>query len=327
MGQWGLHRVQWGAESTKGTAVSAAKILTNLDGQIEDLSEKQIKQLEYYSGLLAGDSQNAEVFVSDMGQIPLEGDATYESLAYWLNAGWKAVTATTSAGSANWDFTPPTSAANVVKTFTMQAGDNTETLTMNYCFLSEWELSAETNDTTKLSGTMLGRQVQAVASFSAATAISATPMAGNLWKLYSDAVTGTVGTTQISATLRKFSLKNTNGFHQKNFMDGVLYPTSDGQARPELSFEATYEYNANATQARTDWKANTQKRVRLLHGASPTANPSFYADLPVTIEKVNPIEDSDGNTTVVVNYRIIPVGATTADFARFVLNNSLTSGL
>lgn len=325
MGAYGLRRIQVGAESTKGTAVTAGKVLTGIDGQIEDMSELQTKKEEYYSGLLPGSQSGTPVFVSDTCEVAIEGDATYENLSYLLNSHWKSVSPTTAATSDTWLFPAPTTAANSPKTMSIQTGDDTEQLKCTYGLLPELNLKGSVNDTLKVSGKFAGRSVTAASTgFDSATNISATTMPFNLCKLYVDASSGTVGTTLLSATLIELDLKSNSGVHHKQFADGNLPPTSDGQARPEVTLDVVLEYNSNAITVRDDWKNKREKRLRFLSGTATTANPSFYVDMAGYWVKAKKIGERDGNTTIAATFRCLPAGTTTADYVNWSLINSVT---
>jgi hypothetical protein len=304
-----LQRIQVGKESVKGTAVTAGKVLTGIKGQIEDMSELQIRQLDYQTGLMTGSNQGTPVFVSDTWKVSLDGDATPENLVYILNAGWDSATPTTSAAvlTAGWAFGAPTTATNPLQTLTTQTGDNTEQLKGSYSMITDFELSGKVNDVWKIKGNMVGRSVTAASTgFDTATPLPATPLAVNNNKWFMDPASGTVGTTALTGTVREFSIKPKSMYHQKTYQDGVLYPTGDGQGEASATLDLVIEYNSNAIALRNSWKQGQAKRVRVLNGANPTATPAVYVDMAGYISKVQPLGDSDGNSTVGVTLTCAP---------------------
>lgn len=326
MGQYGLRKLQVGKEGTKGTAVTAGVILTGLDGQMADTSTEQEKPLQYQTGLLPGSNQGSPVFVTDLFEVAFNGEATFENLPYVLSAGWQGATPVTAGSGTTWTFPPPTTAANSNKTLTVQTGDNTEQLKGAYGIIPEFELKGSVNDTLKLSGKIMGRSVTAgTGGFDAATPLAATTMPVNNFKIYYDPASGTIGTTQLSATIREFDVKAKSGFHLKQFADGVLYPTSDGQAQPDVEIDMVLEYNSNAVSIRSDWKNKNQKRMRIQSGSSITALNTFNIDVAGYITNVAAIAEKDGNTTAAVKFHCMPAGTTTADYVSFNLVDSVSA--
>jgi cellulase/cellobiase CelA1 len=330
MGATQLQRIQVGPETVKGTAVTTGKVLTGIKGQIADMSELKTVQNDYQTGLMTGSDQGAPVFVSDVFEVALDGDFTPENGAYLLNAAWGSATPATTASvlTAAWTFAAPTTAINSPKTLTVQTGDNTEQLKGSYGLITDFEIKGAVNDVWKFTGKLQGRSVSAASTgFDSATALAATPLQTNMTKVFMDAASGTVGTTQLTATVREFSLKPKSGFHHKQFQDGVLYPTSDGQAKPEATLDLVLEYNSNAIGLRADWKNKAAKRVRVLNGASATATPAVYFDVAGYVSKFQPLGDKDGNSIVGVTLTCAPQGTTNLDFCNFKVINTLTGGL
>jgi len=329
MGSYDLRKVQMAVESVKGTAGTAFRIMTGLDGQIKDASELKQEELEFYTGMLTGDYNSTPVFVSDIAELKLEGDLTAENAVYMLANWWQDVSPTVSTATATWVFNPPTTATNTRKTHTIETGDDYEQLRATYAIATEFEIKASANDVTKVSTTFAARSVTAVTTgFSAATAISsANYYPANLWKIYSDPTGSSVGTTQLTSTLREWTLKGKNGAHQKQYMDGVLYPTGDGQARPSISLDLVLEYNTNAALARQQWKAKTMRRIRLQQGAATSTMYGMTVDLAAYINDVDTISSAEGNSTVGVSLMLAPAGTAATDYLRFIVVNGLTAGL
>jgi hypothetical protein len=90
MAQTRLQRLQVGLESTAGTPVSTAKLLTGIMGQIEDTSAFALVNVGYQTGLLTGNNTGTPIFMNDYAEVALDGDFTYENAAYLLER-WLAV--------------------------------------------------------------------------------------------------------------------------------------------------------------------------------------------------------------------------------------------
>jgi hypothetical protein len=317
MGAYGLRRIQVGKETTKGTAVTAGKIL-ELEGQIEDTSELQMRPADYNTGLLPGSNSGSPVFVSDLAECGFEGDFTCEVAPYILSAGWASAAPVTAATGSTWVFPAPTTAINTPATMTVQTGDNTEQQKATYGLIPEFSIKGATNDTAKTSGKFMLRSATAASTgFDSATNLAATTMPVNLFKIYSDPATGTVGTTQLVATVRDFDIKVKSKFHHKQFADGNLAPTSDGQGRPEVEIDLVLEYNSTAVAIRNQFESISQRRLRFQSAATVTANNTFYMDAAGYWSNPKKIAEKDGNTTVAITFKALPAGTTTADYVNF----------
>jgi hypothetical protein len=332
MGQTRLQRIQVGLETVPGTGVTAAKLLTGILGQIEDTSAFALVNIDYQTGLLTGNQSGSPVFMNDYAEVQLDGDFTFENAAYLLNMGWQSVAGATAASAASgmvFDFGAPTSAPNTVKTGTIQTGDNYEQLKAVYGFITQFSIKGSANETVKYSGKAQLKAVSAVTTgFDAATAIAGTPMQSNLFKLYADPASGTAGTTQVTGTLREFSLNVDTGLHPKQFLDGSASYTNHGQDRPKVTLDVVLELNANSSAIRSDWKNRNQKTPAPLDQQRRDDQPqSFYKDLSGYWSKMQKIGDKDGNTIVAATFTCAPAGTTTNDFLNFKVVNSLTGGL
>jgi hypothetical protein len=69
MGQTRLQRIQVGLETTPGTGVTAAKLLTGILGQIEDTSAFALVNIDYQTGLLTGNQSGSPVFMNDYAEV------------------------------------------------------------------------------------------------------------------------------------------------------------------------------------------------------------------------------------------------------------------
>lgn len=327
MGSSNLRKLQVGPETTKGTAVSAAKILVGLDGQIKDTSNLDERQLTYYQGLMTG-ATTAPIFLTDTAEVALTGDLTFENAPYIFSAGWKSISPVTGAGSAVWAFPPPTTSLNSPKTFTIQTGDDTEQLKATYGFIDSFEIQGKSNEVLTTKGKFLGRSVSAaVTGFDTATALGATQIPFNLCRLYVDTTGTAFGTTAVTGTLREYTLKVDPGFHFKNFSDGTLAPTSDGQDRPKVTLDVVVEYNSSATGIRANWKAKTAQNIRFISASATSVNPSVYFDTAGYWDMVDSISDAAGNTVVKASFIASPVSTANSGYVQFNVLNAATGGL
>lgn len=325
-----LRKIQIGSETTAGTTTAATALWRGL-GTIEDRRETKFPQedIGYISGvdrtyvpqLLAALSMDA---------VP----ATFEQLPYIFEAGIKAVGtgAADGVGSGKvYTYTGPTTALNTIRTYTLEGGDNTEAERMEYSFVEAFKLTGKPKEALMMSADWLGRQV----TLNAFTGAIALPTIEDILfskaKLYLDAVGGTIGTTQLTNTFMGMELTVKTGWRPVFTADGNLYFSFAKLTPPEVLCKVTFEHDASGQARKVDWRAQTPRLLRISFlGNALTTNGTTYnnktlnLDMAAKIEKVDKLDEIDGNDVLKVSFRIRN-NATGALFFKAVVVNELAS--
>jgi hypothetical protein len=304
-----LRRIQLGAETTAGTAV-AATALWRGKGTIQDDSPQKFAEEDI--GFLVGvDRTYLPKQAAKIAFDPVE--ATYEQLPYILTAGIKALTTGVADGVGSgkiYAYPFSTNAANTVKTFTIEGGDDQQEEEMEYSVVTALKLAGKSGEAIMMSGDWIGRQVTPSTFTTQPSTPSVEEILFQKTKLYIDAAGGTIGTTQKTNTLLAFDLDIKTGVTPVWTADGTLYFSFTKIVMPEITLKVTFEHDGTATAEKTAWRAGTARLIRLTATGTTltTAGTTYIAktlriDLPGKWESFDKIGEQDGNDIVVGTFR------------------------
>lgn len=324
-----LRKIQLGREVTPGTIVAATTIWRGL-GTIEDQREPVIPDEDV--GFLSGVDRS---YIAQIGGgLSLESvEATFEQIPHIFEMGIKTVTPTADGSGSGkiytYDF--PTTAANTIKTYTVEGGDNQQAEVMEYTHASEFTLEGDGGGAWMISGELVGRQV-ANQNFTASVAL---PTVEDILflksKLYIDAIGGTWGTTLKSNTLLAASLNYKTGLLPKFTAEGNLYFAFVQTTPPEVTLSITFEHDATATAEKDNWRNQTARLIRLISTGSAFqtagttySNKTMAIDLAGKWTSFKAIGDRDGNDIIEAEF-VSRYDPTAAKFGRIIVVNALAS--
>jgi len=330
MGIKALRKILLGAETTAGTAVQADTVWRGT-GTIKDNRETVFPEEDI--GYLSG---KARAYVPKYeAELPMNAvPATFEGLPVILSAGVKnVITGVTDTGGSGkvYTYTFPTTTANTITTWTIEGGDDTQAEEMEYSFVESFEISGNGGEALQMSANWRGRQVSKTTFTTPVTApATVEEVLFGKGKLYIDAVSGTMGTTQVSQTLLGASLQVNTGWIAKYAADGNLYFSWAQSTKPEVLLNVTFEHNASAVNEKDVWIAKTPRQIRLqFDGAALTTAGTFtYKTLRIDLaglwESFDSISDMNGNDIVTGTFRA-GYDATCAKFAEIKVVNETAS--
>ena len=326
-----LRKIQLGRETTKGTAVAATARWRGI-GTIKD--ERVTMFPEEDIGILSGSDRT---YVPQYGaSLSMESvPATFEQIEHVLEAGVKTVAGVADGAGSGYiyDRLMPTTTGNTTKTYTIEGGDNEQAEETEYAFVKSFALSGVAKEAWMISSEWTGRQVTKCTFTAAGSAAVPTveEMLFGKTKLYIDAISGTIGTTQISSTLLSATVNVQTGIREVYSADGNLYFTFTKQVAPEVLLNVTFEHNSTSIAQKDIWIAETAKLLQLKceGSAFTTAGTtytykSFLINLPGKWESFDKIGEQDGNDIIAGVFR----GRynSTADLApQFITVNDLAS--
>jgi len=326
MGIKALRKVLLGLETTAGTAV-AADTIWHGTGLIQD--QREVIFPDEDIGYLSGKDRNYIPKI-EAGVVFDATPATFEGLPVILCAGVKnVVTGVTDTGGSGkvYTYTFPTTAANSIKTWTIEGGDETQAEEVEYAFVESFEIAGNGGEALTMSANWKGRQVSKC-TFTTPVTVPATveEILFGKGKLYIDAVAGTMGATEKSNTLLGMSLSVTSGWMAKYAADGNLFFSWAQSTKPEVLLNVTFEHNASAVAEKDAWKAKTGRQLRLKFegNALTTAGTFTYKTLIIDLagkwESFDSIGDMNGNDIVTGVFRA-GYDATAAKFAEIKVVN------
>jgi len=340
MGTKALRKIQFGQESTAGSAVAATQMWRGM-GVISD--DREVIFPEEDVGLISGTDRSYIPRV--MASITFEETpATFELLPYIGEGGIKEIGSGTACGDGSvvgaykYVYSFPTDSLNTLKTFTIEAGDDVQAQEMEYSFVQNFSLSGSAGEAWMVSADWVGRQATD-ASFTGALSIpSVEEILFSKTKLYIDAVGGTIGTTQVSDTLLDATLNVNTGWIPKFTAEGDLYFSFAKSTEPEITLDVTFEFNSTAVTERGYWEGETARLVRLQAdgaalstGTATTttttysfANKGMILDLAGKWERFDAIGEQDGNDIISASLRV-RYNETATQFADLVICNTASS--
>lgn len=307
-----FQRVQYGLESTAGTAVAAGKQWRGNGSMIDDqreivnppeLTSVAVPTTRTYSPKLLA--------ALSMAATP----ATFEQLPLILTAGIKKVESGVADGAGTgyvYAYPFPTTALNTLSSLTLQSGDNQQAEAMEYSFVTDFKLTANAGESVMMSASWNGRQAAPATFTGAATIPTVEEILAGMGSVYIDDGGGTIGTTQLSQSILAMELSVKTGWRPKWFIDGgALYFSRNYYDidSVELMLSLTFEHDSTGVAAKADWRANAEKLIRLEFAGSALGTSGTYdnkllrIDMSGQYKKFDPLSDQNGNSIYKAQFR------------------------
>ncbi len=321
-----LRKIQYGLETTAGTAVNATRIWRGT-GTIEDQStyewpEEDIGFLQAGTGRVYCPKVYAAL---DMEATP----ATFEELPYILTCAVASDTAGTrdSTGSGYvYSFVAGTNAQATLNTMTLQGGDNQQAEQFAYGFVESFTLEGNAGEALMVSAAWRGRQVSTTSFYATATLPAVEEILVSKGKLYIDDVDGTIGTTQKSNTLLGLALNFKTGVQPVFTADGNIYFSFTKQVRADVTLDLTFEHDDTAVSEIAAWREMKARQIRLLFEGSALTTAGTYSkktfimDMAGQWEKFSKLGDQNGNDVVTGTFRVAWDATAALFFEAIVVN-------
>lgn len=313
MGHKGLSKVQMGQEATAGTKVAADFIWRGPFSGLKDTRETT--PIEEDIGVPMKSSRK---FAAKLGaEFELAAAAlSPEQALHVMEAGIKQVNTGTADGTSTsgYTYTYPfgTTAINTISTYSIETGDEDDAEVAEYCFVSEFTISAVKGEPVMLSSTWMGRQVAAQAFTGALSAPAVTELSASAGSVWIDDAGGTFGTTAVAAgNLLEMTLKVTTG-------RTVLYTADSGQLyfveayfdvdAFEASLEMKWVHQAAAVAEKAKWRSNSERLVRVEFtgedytdagtGTEFDGKHGLRIDFPGSYDEFSAVEHENGKSIV-----------------------------
>lgn len=328
-----LRKIQLGRESTAGTAVAATTIWRGPAAAPDDQRETVFtaEDVGYVSGI------DRSYQPKLLGALAFEEtEATFEQLPHILEAGVKTATASQDGAGSDYiyTYTFPTTSSNTLKNYTIEGGDNQQAEEIEYGFVTDFGLSGEGAGAVMMSANWQGRQVSTTTFTGSLSLPTVEEVLFSKGKIYIDAASGTIGTTQKSSTFLSFDLSVTTGWVARFTGDGNLYFTRAafvGVPTLEVLCNLTFEHDGTATTEISNFRSSTSRLIRLTFEGSTVATPgttyskkTLIIDLAGTWDNFESLGEQDGNDVVTGTFRA-RYNSTASLFSEITVVNELTS--
>ncbi len=307
-----LSKVQLGLESSKGVEIDATALwLGSADLKDERLAIIPSENVGYLSGVDRSYLPYAESSIAFK-----DVEANFEQIGYPFAAGVKnTVSGSANGGTTNgytYDYTLATTTAPIVKSYTIEGGDNSQEYQCLYGFCQEIKLSGNPKEAVKIASNWKAQNM-AKGTFTGAIGVpTVEQILFQNGKIYLDAVGGTLGATQLTNTWLGFDLSIKTGLVPVYTGDGNIYFSFDKCVGPEVDGSITFEHDATGVARYDDFVAGTTKKVRMtflgsaLTGSGGTfATKALRIDFSMKIMSIDPLGSINGNNVVKCNFKAL----------------------
>jgi hypothetical protein len=227
------------------------------------------------------------------GEVPLDGDATFEQLPYILNAGLYLTTPTTDTGSGfiyTWNVQAASSdslATTDLGTLVIESGDNNAMERARFGFVREFTLAGKQGEAMTVAALL---ETRAPSTDTAFTAVGDTdlenPCEVILFSKVSMSIDDStaIGSTPKTETILDMSLKHTTGWVALPARDGRLDFSNIKHIDDEILLDITFEHNTIAVTEKDAYKAETERAIRLTFAGNTLTSSGAHATKKLIID-------------------------------------------
>ena len=323
-------RIQLGIETVKGTEVGATVIYRGTGVPKDD---RVITRPDEDIGLSAPTDRSYTSQLASSFQFE-DAPMTFQQAPYIFACGIEnIVTGVADAGVAasgliyQYDF--PTTTARIIKSATLEGGDNQQEEQSLYNFVKSFNISGNPGEALMIGANWMGRTL-APGTFTAALAIpTVEEILFNKGSVYIDASSGTVGTTNKSNTLVGMNFQCDTGWDAVQTADGENYFSFEKFTRENmnLSLDLTFEHDGTSVAEKAAWRAETVRLLQLKFlGSALTTAGSAYTYFTFIMNfagkwgSFDALTDNNGND--IVKGTFLPgYNSTDALFAQLIVVN------
>lgn len=269
-----------GVEATAGTG----NVTTTWRGMGKIKDRREIVFPPEKIGIFGGTTRS---YIPRKGsEVTLEAVMNYDQPAYIFNASIATATPTTDVGTSQirtWTVASASTdlyATTDLTTLVVESGDNIGVEKVNYVFGKTISITGRQGEALNLTFTGEGRDPTTSASF---TSVGSTDLDNpsesilfSMGKLYIDASSDTIGTTQVTETLLDMTLNFTTGWVALPAKDGRLDFSSIKRVDDEIVLDVSFEHNATAETEKNAWKSETERALQLRFEGSANTTTDTY---------------------------------------------------
>lgn len=302
MGSRYFSKVQYGKESTRGTAVAATKILLGHTPSVG--SDRKLVFPREDVGI------NTEAVRGFIHQYLYENTLSiehgyYQALPMMFGCGLKGgvtpTETTSSQGDYAWNFSPSLTAANSPDALTIELGDDVQAFETEYAMFKRYRISGQVSQgqdasPVSIESDFFGRQLTPTTFTGALSLPSAEPINAKLARFYLDTSWAGVGGTEKTNILRGFDIEILTGVHPKFSGSANKYFNEHGEGLITATASLTLEGNSDADAIFDAHQAGSLAVMRLkISGAQigSGVNHSLSIDIGGRWEAVSPLGSED----------------------------------
>lgn len=282
--------VQIGLETTSGTSVAANKKLQSM--AIEPGPRAEIKSYR----AMGSKFPSLAALGKEWTEASVGGGITYTEIIYPLSSVLKAVTPTGTTAK-TWTFSPATSAADTVKTFTVEQGSSERAHKFTYGLFTSLGMKFS-RDGSDLSGDMMGSALtDGITLTSSPTSIALLPVLPTQVSVYlADSAAGLDGATALTRAISA-EWNISDRFGPVWVLNGSTTWAAFVETEPKLEVKLMVEADAEGMGLLTTMRSGATKFVRIEAIGAVIAGADTYqltVDTACKVTDVDPFSDEDG---------------------------------
>lgn len=333
MGEKVFSIVQYGKESTRGTAVPAT---AKFPGTFKVPADRKPVFPEASLGLRVKSQRSAIRQILVDGATLSMPDAVFQRLPMLFSMGLRTVTAPSTPVTVGqtdylWSFAHSLTAANNPDAFTIEYGDDTQAYEIEYCMAKRYKIDIKVGQDAGVSieTEIFGRQITPTTFTASLSNPTVTDMIANLSRIWIDTAWASLGTTEQTTLMRECSIEILTGLHPKFYAQNSKLFAAHGESFLDCRATFTFE-GGSAADAQFDlFQAGTARAIRVgCYGPQiGTGTPhSLVIDMFGTWEEVVPLgNEADGDNLHTAIFQTHGDGlATPHHFAVAVTTNANT---
>jgi hypothetical protein len=269
MGNRFFSKVQYGKETTRGTAVAATKILL---GKVPAVNSDRQPVFPAEDVGIRAEAVRAVIHQYLYNNTLTTEHGYFQQLPALFGCGLKGgVTAseqTPSQADYLWTFTPSLTAANNADSLTIELGDDTQAFETEYAMFERIRISGQVSQGMEASpvnveADFFGRQLTPTSFTGSLSLPTAEPINAKLARFYLDTAWSGIGGTEKTNILRGFDIEILTGVHPKFSGSGNKYFNTHGEGLIMVTGNFTFEGNSDADAIFDAQQAATFQAVRL----------------------------------------------------------------
>jgi len=311
MGSTYFRKLQFGKETTKGTAVAADTMIAH--AEIPPVSPDSIvhrpsANLGSRSESILGHSYIGQKFWQQTLTI---NNAYFQILpllgSLGIIGGLTPAEQTASQNDMLWDFDPSLTAANALDAMTLEMGDDDQAYEVEYVMMNRLRIAGTVNQAQEVSistieADLFGRQVSPV-SFTGGLSVPSTDLVNaKMARLYKDSAWADLGNTELPAVLRGFDVEFADLAHAKHLGSADKFFTEHGQGMIASRMMLTLERGSESDATWDDFRAVTGRAVRLEIDSGVQigtgVNHKLTVDMIGTFDPVTPMSSDDRSNLI-----------------------------
>lgn len=302
MGSRFFSKVQYGKESTRGTAVAATKILLARVPQVKSDRMPVFPREDIGVRTSAVRALIHQYLYTNTLTI----EHGYFQILPWifgcgLKGGVTASETTASQADYAWDQTPSLVAANDPDASTIELGDDVQAFEAEYAMFERIRISGQVSQGMEASpvnieADFFSRQLTPTTFTGALSLPTAESMNAKLSRFYLDTAWSGVGGTEKANILRSFDIEILTGVHPKFAGSGYQYFNTHGEGVIDVTANFTFEGNSDADAIFDAHQAKTFQVARLAvlgPQIGSGVNHSLKIDIGGEWESVVPLSSED----------------------------------